>query len=142
MSEAHIIRHAGPGDIARIMEIRHAVTENRLSRPDKVTAADCARFMDRAPIWVWDEAGIVQGFSAGDPANGFIWALFVDPAAEGRGIGRALLPRACESLRAAGYEVATLQTGAGTRAERFYIRDGWMADGTTGDGEIIFAKPL
>lgn len=58
-----------------------AVRENRLSDPNTVTAADCAAFIDRAEIWVWVEEGMIQGFSAGDPRNGEIFALFVDPAA-------------------------------------------------------------
>ena len=101
------------------MAIRHAVRENRLSDPNVVTAADCAAFIDRAEIWVWVEDGMIQGFSAGDPRNGEIFALFADPAHEGRGIGRALIAMACATLRAAGHDAATLSTQPGTRAERF-----------------------
>jgi ribosomal protein S18 acetylase RimI-like enzyme len=43
-------RKAVHADIRRIMEIRHAVRENRLSDPNTVTAADCAAFIDRAEI--------------------------------------------------------------------------------------------
>jgi ribosomal protein S18 acetylase RimI-like enzyme len=44
---------------------------------------------------VWVEDGQGQGFSAGDPCDGTIWTLFVDPAFQGRGIGRTLLALAC-----------------------------------------------
>jgi ribosomal protein S18 acetylase RimI-like enzyme len=70
------------------------------------------------------EDGVIQGFAAGDPRDGSIFALFVDPAHEGRGIGRALLALACGTLRAAGFATATLSTEPGTRAERFYRTNG------------------
>jgi GNAT superfamily N-acetyltransferase len=124
------------------MAIRHAVRENRLSDPNAVTAADCAAFIDRAEMWVWVEDGMIQGFSAGDPCNGDIFALFVDPAYEGRGIGRALIAMACATLRAAGHDAATLSTQPGTRAERFYRANGWTTAGTNRKGELVFRKPL
>ncbi len=75
-----------------------------------------------------------------------IFGLFVHPAYEGRGIARALLPLACEDLRAAGFSEATLTTGPGTRAERFYRENGWQETGRQVDGqgedEIVFRKRL
>jgi ribosomal protein S18 acetylase RimI-like enzyme len=124
------------------MQIRHAVRENRLSDPNSVTAADCVAFIERSEIWVWEEDGVILGFAAGDPHDGYIWALFVDPAQEGRGIGRALLPLACATLRNAGYDIATLSTSPGTRAERFYRKDGWTATGKSSKDELVFEKRL
>jgi GNAT superfamily N-acetyltransferase len=134
-------RRATYADVPRIMEIRHAVRENRLSDPNSVTAADCIAFIDRAEMWVCtDAAGEVQGFSAGDPRDGSIWALFVDPPHEGRGIGRVLLARACHTVRSAGFSTATLNTAPGTRAERFYRMDGWIETGRSAKGEIVFQR--
>src|SRR5690348_12204788 len=96
------IRRAIQGDVARIMEIRHSVRENRLSDPNLLTGKDCAEFIERSEIWVWEEDGIVQAFAAGDIRDGWIWALFVAPEYEGRGIGKALLSMACETLRMRG----------------------------------------
>jgi ribosomal protein S18 acetylase RimI-like enzyme len=135
-------RKAVRADIPRLMEIRHAVHENRLSDPNSVTGADCAAFIDRAEIWVWVENGMIQGFAAGDPRDGAIWALFIDPACEGRGIGRALLALACDTLRAAGFETATLSTDPGTRADRFYRTNGWIEIGRNAKGEIVFSGRL
>jgi GNAT superfamily N-acetyltransferase len=135
-------RRAVYADIERIMAIRHDVRENRLFDPNSVTAADCAAFIDRAEMWVWVEDGQVQGFSAGDPSDGTIWALFIDPAFESRGIGRTLLALACGTVRAAGYETARLNTEAGTRAEQFYRMNGWRAVGQGTKGEIIFERAL
>jgi GNAT superfamily N-acetyltransferase len=134
------IRRAVQDDVSRIMEIRQSVRENRLSDPNLVTAADCAAFIARSEIWVWEEDGAVQGFAAGDTRDGWIWALFVGPEYEGHGIGQALLPLACKTLRISGYTTATLSTVEGTRAERFYRTNGWTMTGENQKGELVFQK--
>ena len=45
-----------------------------------------------------------------------IWALFVNPANEGRDIGPAQLALACDTVRFAGFDTATLSTEPGTGA--------------------------
>jgi GNAT superfamily N-acetyltransferase len=134
------IRLATHADIPRLMEIRQAVRENRLSDPRLVPASDYVEFITHSGIWVWEEAGRILGFSAGDARSGWVWALFVDPAHEGRRIGRALLPEACETLRRAGHRTLKLCTAPGTRAERFYLADGWRPTGRSAHGETIFEK--
>jgi GNAT superfamily N-acetyltransferase len=136
-----MIRKATIADRQRIAEIRLAVRENRLTRPIEV-GETALWIYENSTFWVWEEDCAVQGFSAADPRDGTIFALFVHPDYEGRGIGRALLPRACDELRAAGFSEAKLNTGAGTRAERFYRTDGWVEIGRQEDGQIIFVKPL
>lgn len=135
------IRKATLADRPRITEVRLAVRENTLSNPTGV-AETALWIYENSTFWVWEEDGAVQGFSAADPRDGTIFALFVHPDYEGRGIGRALLPLACAELKAAGFAVARLNTGPGTRAERFYRADGWTAVGRQDDGEIIFEKPI
>ena len=135
------IRKATLADRPRITEVRLAVRENTLSNPTGV-AETALWIYENSTFWVWEEDGAVQGFSAADPRDGTIFALFVHPDYEGRGIGRALLPLACAELKAAGFAVAQLNTGPGTRAERFYRADGWTAVGRQDDGEIIFEKPI
>jgi len=77
-----------------------------------------------------------------NPRDASIWALFVDPAHEGCGIGQALILAACRSIAAAGHRIAKLSTEPGTRAERFYLRNGWLPGGYTERGEAIFTKEL
>ena len=137
-----MIRQAIAADVPRIWEIRFAVKENRLSSPGLVTDADVQRCLDDGEMWVCDEDGRIKGFSASDSRDGSIWALFIDPLYEGQGLGQALLAEACAKLRAAGYRVMTLSTGPGTRAERFYRRNGWEAQGLSAKGEVIFTKPV
>ena len=138
-----MIRPATPADIPRIFEIRNSVGENRLSDPSAVTEADAVRFIGEDALWVWQEAdGLVTGFSGSDKRAGSIWALFVAPGYDGKGIGRALLKTACDALREAGHRAATLSTEPGTRAERHYRADGWSLTGTNQKGELVFQKPL
>ena len=121
------IRRARLDDRPRITEIRLAVRENRLTDPSRVTDADYLWFSENPGIWVWEEDGHILGFSAADTRDGTIWALFIDPGHEGRGIGRALLAKACDVLREAGHRIATLGTEPGSRADRFYRQAGWTA---------------
>jgi GNAT superfamily N-acetyltransferase len=69
-------------------------------------------------------------------------AFVVHPAFEGRGVGQSLIQAACRSLLQAGHQVATLSTEPGSRAELFYLRNGWIAKGRTSRGEVQFAKAL
>lgn len=136
-----IIRKATRADYPRISEIRLAVRENRLGKPDAIGPLVDWLF-DHSTFWVWEEDATIQGFSAGDPRDGSICALFVHPSREGRGIGRALLPLACDTLRESGHVKATLYTEPATRAERFYRIDGWVEIGRKDDGQIVFQKSL
>ena len=68
--------------------------------------------------------------------------LVVHPFYERRGIGRALLPLACDVLKEGAHATAVLTTEAGTRAERFYPTDGWTEVGRKEDGQTIFQKSL
>lgn len=142
-----MIRKATLADRPRIHVVRHAVRENRLSPASAAKVDTTADWIfANAAFWVWEEDDAVQGFAVADPRDGTIFGLFVHPAYEGRGIARALLPLACEDLRAAGFSEATLTTGHGTRAERFYRENGWQETGRQVDGqgedEIVFRKRL
>jgi GNAT superfamily N-acetyltransferase len=138
-----MIRKATRTDYPRISEIRLAVRENCLSKSKYELVERAANWIfDNSTFWVWEEDGAIQGFSSADPRDGTIFALFVHPSYEGRGIGRALLPMACQSLRDSGHAIAMLTTEAGTRAERFYRLDGWTEIGRQDDGQVVFQKAL
>jgi len=139
---ARIIRKAETVDLPRIHAIRMAVRENILSDPSKVTAADVDWYREQAIFLVAEDAGEIAGFACANHLTGLIWALFIDPAQEGRGHGRALLDTALAGLKAAGHAQAWLETGAGTRAERFYLRHGWRDMGRGLDRQIVFTRLL
>jgi GNAT superfamily N-acetyltransferase len=133
-----VLRRATAQDIDRLMALRNGVAENRLSDPGSVLRSDYEWFVGQGRVWVWEEGGLLSGFSAGDERDGTIWALFVDASQHGRGIGRALLAKACEDLRHDGFDRISLTTGAGTRAERLYRHLGWTENGVTDDGDLRF----
>jgi GNAT superfamily N-acetyltransferase len=69
--------------------------------------------------------------------SGHISTLFVEPKAQGRGIGAALLTRAERWLRADGCDRATLNVLEGAPAEDFYKHHGWTRDGRRGRFEYF-----
>jgi GNAT superfamily N-acetyltransferase len=91
-ADSTMIRKATRADRPRILEIRFAVRENRPSNPALIEPLVDWLF-DNSTFWVWEEDSAIQGFSAADPRDGSICALFVHPFYERRGIGRALLPQ-------------------------------------------------
>lgn len=136
------LRLATPQDIPAMQAVRGGVRENVLSDPDGLPADSYKPYIETSACWVAFDQGQVVGFSACEIGLGFIWALFVAPDAEGRGLGRALLDQALARLREADHEFAKLSTAPGTRAAGFYQGNGWREAGRTWDGEIIFEYPL
>lgn len=62
--------------------------------------------------------------------EGELYAIYLHPSRWDQGIGRALLERAEESMRASGFERALLWVMEGNaRGERFYRAGGWEHDG-------------
>jgi GNAT superfamily N-acetyltransferase len=132
------IRPAAKPDIDRLIVIRGVVTENRLRDPASVTRDDYEWFVARGLVWVAERGGQVAGFAAGDPRDASIWAVFVDPAFEGAGLGAVLLGKVCADLRAAGHARAWLVTDPGTKAARLYRRLGWEEHGLSPEGGMRF----
>lgn len=84
-----------------------------------------------------------------DRAEGVVHSLYVSPAAQGRGVGSALLIAATDRLTAAGVATARLWVFRDNSPSiAFYRRAGWLPDGTTrvqeefGQPEISLAKAL
>jgi GNAT superfamily N-acetyltransferase len=124
------IRIASEADMAAMHRIRMAVRENRLLDPTAIQPQDYRSFLhERGRGWVAELEGRIVGFAIADATRANIWALFTDPAAEGRGIDRALHHEMVSWLFAAGVERIWLSTDAGTRASRFYEAAGWRFAG-------------
>ncbi|WP_435523381.1 GNAT family N-acetyltransferase [Chryseobacterium indoltheticum] len=71
--------------------VRNSVKENTLSNPNLVTDKDCEEFItERGKGWVCEIDGKITGFSIVDLKDNNIWALFVDPDYEKKGIGKKL----------------------------------------------------
>lgn len=136
------IREATRADIPRLQQIRAAVRENVLRNQSLVQRHDYEDHIDgRGRTWVAELDGDIVGFSSADGQTATIWALFVDPAHERRGAGRALLAPAVAWLFERGAATVSLGTEPGTRAERFYRAAGWHAHGLSKSGELQLSLP-
>ncbi|WP_426344429.1 GNAT family N-acetyltransferase [Pseudoduganella sp. R-32] len=122
-----LFRRATTADIPAMSAIRLAVRENALSNPARVTQQMYEDYLDRlGQGWVCEREGAVIGFSCAAREDNSIWALFVEPAFEGLGAGKRLLQLATQWLFASGAQSIKLSTAADTRADRFYLAQGWQ----------------
>jgi ribosomal protein S18 acetylase RimI-like enzyme len=99
-----MIRRALPEDARALARVNRAALAGIASEPPEIGALQAGfakRIANRnRPLLVAEADGEVKGFvSFGE---GEIHALYVDPEAWRRGIGRALLDRALTDMRAAG----------------------------------------
>jgi GNAT superfamily N-acetyltransferase len=134
-----ILRQAHTRDIEALHIVRMAVKENVLSNPALVTQQDYEAFLTTAGRgWLCEVEGRVAGFAIVDMQRHNVWALFVHPDFEGRGIGKRLQDTLLQWYFARPGNTLWLSTGPGTRAEEFYRRTGWKATGTTPGGETRF----
>ncbi len=76
---------------------------------------------------------------AGSPRVGEVTHVLVDPAAQGRGVGRLLIDAAIASAREAGDDELVLVTPPDLAARHFYEALGWQPDGamTSRSGEAF-----
>jgi GNAT superfamily N-acetyltransferase len=133
-----ILRQALRSDIPEIWRVRYAVLENTLA-PGKISGAELIQHLEVVGRgWVIDTGATIAGFAIGNAQTGNIWALFVDPVHEGKGYGRRLHDEMLRWLWSQGLEQLWLTTGSGTRAQRFYERNGWQDKGADGDGDVRF----
>ena len=134
-----IFREAQVSDIPQIQIVRHSVKENVLSDPALVTDKDCEEFlMVRSKGWVCEVDGKIVGFSVADLKENNIWALFVHPGYEAKGIGKKLHNEMLNWYFDQTQEKVWLGTSPNTRAENFYRKNGWKEVGVHGKGEIKF----
>jgi GNAT superfamily N-acetyltransferase len=85
---------------------------------------------------VAEEGGVLLGFFTvtGAPPEGELDCLYVDPAAMGRGVGRALLDAAVALARRDGFHALAIH--ADPHAEDFYLRRGATRAGDVASGSI------
>jgi GNAT superfamily N-acetyltransferase len=142
-----VIRPATREDAAAIAALE--VRAWRWAFVDLVADEDMPTVAGREARWreqpldgarVWDQDGLIAGVveigpSPDEPGAGALRALYVDPAAQGAGIGSALHDWALAALRGAGHAAATLRVfTADGHAREFYAARGWRPDGASGEG--------
>lgn len=134
-----IFREATMEDISALSEVRLSVRENVLSDPNRITPEMYRKYLcETGKGWLCEVDGEVVGFSVASLKDASIWALFVKPGYEGRGIGRRLLHLATGWLFDMGTSRIVLSTEVGTRADRWYERQGWKRGQIRPDGEVWY----
>lgn len=141
MTPTGSLRTATRADIPAIWRVRLGVRENRLSSRT-ISDEDVRRAIeDTGRGWVVTGGGPddpVVGFAIGQAGTGQLWALFVLPQAEGRGNGARLHAATVGWLWSLGRLRLWLTTDPGTRAARFYERQGWRLAGPAAHGEVRY----
>jgi GNAT superfamily N-acetyltransferase len=133
-----IFREAVVSDIEQIQVVRNTVKENVLSNPALVTDKDCKEFLTvRGKGWVCEINNIIVGFAIADLKEKNIWALFIHPEFEKKGIGKKLHSLMLDWYFTQTKESVWLGTAPNTRAETFYRKQGWKETGMHGK-EIKF----
>lgn len=134
-----IFREAILRDIQQIQIVRHTVRENTLPNRELVTNKDCEEYLtERGKGWVCEIDDQIVGFSIADLKDNCIWALFLRPEFEGKGIGRHLHDTMLDWYFAQTQDKVWLVTEVNTRAEKFYRKSGWTEAGSAEEGEIKF----
>lgn len=140
------LRAAGPSDVPVLFDVRLSVTENAMTREELaaagVTPESVATALGAdACAWLADVGEKAAAFAMADRQEGCVFAMFVRPGFEGRGLGRALMAEA-ERCLFRDHGTIWLNTGADAdlRAHGFYRRLGWRMAGPAGNGEVRYEK--
>lgn len=89
--------------------------------------------------------GAIVGFVSTGPADdddaspgtAELYAIYLEERAAGHGVGRALLERAVDGMRTAGFSQASLWVlDSNERGRRFYERAGWAWDGKRSSHQV------
>jgi GNAT superfamily N-acetyltransferase len=149
-----VIRRATVDDAAAIASIqargwRHAfadiVDAERMPDPEEQAPRFADFIAGGGEVHVFDQDGRLAGFAL--IQGNELRAIYVDPPAQGAGVGSALLDAAVEALRANGHAEAFLWTfEANGLARTFYERHGWELvpgrQGRLGAPEVRYRRGL
>lgn len=134
-----IYREALTSDIPQIQFVRNSVKENQLSDPLLVPDQDVEEYItNRGKGWVCEIDDKIVGFAIADLIDNNIWALFIHPGHEAKGIGKKLHRIMMDWYFLHTKETVWLGTEPNSRAEKFYRMQGWKEAGVHGKGEIKF----
>lgn len=131
------IRRARPDDAPACVDLRGRTRENAIPverlRAYGITAESWAADIasGKLPGHVAFDGERLVGYGFGDRGTGEVVVLALLPEAEGRGLGRELLYRVVEDLRAAGHARLFLgcSSDPATRSHGFYRHLGWRSTG-------------
>lgn len=119
-------RKATIEDISQIQIVRNSVKENQLSNPNLISNEMVEEFITkRGKGFVCEIDDKIVGFSIVDFVKNNVWALFILPEFEGKGIGEKLHQLILNEYFNKTKETIWLSTEPNSRAENFYLKQGW-----------------
>ena len=131
-------RQAIPEDIPQIQIVRNSVKENQLSNPNLIPDDLVEEFITkRGKGFVCEIDDKIVGFSIVNFVENNVWALFLLPEFEGKGIGKKLHQLMLDEYFSKTKETIWLSTEANSRAETFYKKQVWKNAGLHGN-EVKF----
>ncbi|WP_313617307.1 GNAT family N-acetyltransferase [Agrobacterium sp.] len=141
-----VVRRARSTDVDAIFEIRTSVTQNHLSHQQLLERGISPEVVSEALEsetcgWIAEVDGQAAAFAMVDFEDASVFALFVKPSFEGKGLGNLLMDEA-EGALFATHETIWLETDASPdiRANGFYQRRNWVAVGTDDKGDVRYEK--
>ena len=134
-----LFREATVQDITLIQVVRNPVKENVLSDPSLVTDAAVEEYItNRGKGWVCEMDETIVGFAIADITGNNIWALFLHPDYEQKGIGKKLHHLMLNWYFTQTDKTVWLSTAPFSRASLFYKMQGWKEVGLYGKKEMKF----
>ncbi len=132
------VRRAGPDDLAAAMALVDAVwtsSNSEMLPPETVAALKqqnsianvmASRSQD---LWLAEIDGALAGVMGID-ATGYLWACYVDPAFQRKGVASSLVDAAADHFRSKDLDSLTLDLIEGNdSATAFYQSKGWIERG-------------
>lgn len=141
-----VIRAAAVEDIESIFEIRTSVSQNHLSREQMsalgITPQVLAEAIKEGPcVWIAEVDGKPAAFSMIDSTEGEVFAMFVSPPYENRGLGRLLMKVAEAALFERHDTIYLITDGRNeVRANGFYQRLGWTVVDKADEDDVRYEK--
>jgi ribosomal protein S18 acetylase RimI-like enzyme len=138
------IRLADPGDVEALFHVRTSVQENHISRERlaelEITDTSVSEMISASPCaWVAVLNEEIVGFSMIDVAHASLFAAFILPAHEGKGLGTELVLIAESELFKRHSEI-WLETDRYSRAAGFYRHLGWGNEREAKGNQIRLTK--
>ena len=124
---AAVIRRASADDLAACADIINDYVDATPWLPRTVAREEIAAMfgpdlLERRTIFVAEEAGAITGYVSLNPAENFLVALYLVPAARAKGTGKALMD-AAKAECPGGFDLTVFEPN--TDAQRFYRREGF-----------------
>ncbi|MCU4674669.1 GNAT family N-acetyltransferase [Catenovulum sp. 2E275] len=138
-----MIREAQLSDIPDFIRIRQQPSDNPLNPSKPIPLLCYQQYLTKyGKGWVYTDNNGICGYVIGSKKESTIWALFIAPEYQGKGIGKALLKTATNWLNENGIQKIYLSTAVNSKAEHFYQHLGWHRGIPLETGQVTYTYPI